>query len=241
MPLVERINALPIAQFIEDYLPLASRQIQIPSLAKSSKPLSTAAQNCNRTAGEITLGLDLHSAESIPASDFQACFNLIELTSSRHYTDSSVGWSPSKKTKEMRLPDMRYILLRELRSDKATPNTTIHQQGILGFLSFMVTYENGKEVAYCYEIHLSVAVQGKGLGSQLIRLLEEIARKIGLGKVMLTVFKSNKTALQFYEKLGFALDEHSPQPRKLRNGAVKETDYLILSKKVDVNDFIIIK
>ncbi|OXV08985.1 hypothetical protein Egran_03252 [Elaphomyces granulatus] len=243
IPLVEHINTLPIAQFIERYLPLASRQIQIPSPAKSSQPFSDAAQNCNHTVGGITLEFDIHSAESIPASDFQACFDFIELTSSRHYTNSSVGWSPSKKMKEMRLPDMRYILLRKAReqrdgvSDKATANTTIHKQGILGFLSFMVTYENGKEVAYCYEVHLSVAVQGRGLGSQLIRLLEEIAQKIGLGKIMLTVFKSNKTALQFYEKLGFAVDEHSPQPRKLRNGAVKETDYLILSKKVDVNDF----
>lgn len=120
--------------------------------------------------------------------------------------------------KEMRLPDMRYLILRPDEGE------------VLGFLSFMVTYEDGKEVIYCYEIHLSPATQGQGLGKELMRRFEEIGRRVGLEKAMLTVFKSNAKAVAFYERLGYDVDEFSPSPRTLRNGTVKEPEYLILSK-----------
>ena len=180
--------------------------------------------------------LDIYTAKSIPDADFEACFGLVELTSSNAYDGSSVGWSPLKKRKEMKLPDMRYLIARQ-GSRTVNPNlngASAPTQGqILGFLSFMVTYEDGKEVIYCYEIHMSPAAQGLGLGKQLMLTLEDIGRRVGLEKAMLTVFKSNTKALRFYDRLGFVVDEYSPQPRKLRNGTVKEADYLILSKRLD--------
>ena len=185
---------------------------------------------------EMSFVLDIYTAKSIPDADFEACFGLIELTSSNAYDGSSVGWSPLKKRKEMKLPDMRYLIARE-GSRTVNPNlngSSAPTQGqILGFLSFMVTYEDGKEVIYCYEIHMSPMAQGLGLGKQLMLTLEDIGRRVGLEKAMLTVFKSNTKALRFYDRLGFVVDEYSPQPRKLRNGTVKEADYLILSKRLD--------
>ncbi|KAF6234827.1 hypothetical protein HO173_007047 [Letharia columbiana] len=59
-----------------------------------------------------------------------------------------------------------------------------------------------------------------------------MGRKAGVEKAMLTVFKRNKAAMQFYERLGYEEDEYSPRPKKLRNGVVKELDYLILSKSL---------
>ena len=185
---------------------------------------------------EMSFVLDIYTAKSIPDADFEACFGLIELTSSNAYGGSSVGWSPLKKRKEMKLPDMRYLIARE-GSRTVNPNlngSSAPTQGqILGFLSFMVTYEDGKEVIYCYEIHMSPMAQGLGLGKQLMLTLEDIGWRVGLEKAMLTVFKSNTKALRFYDRLGFVVDEYSPQPRKLRNGTVKEADYLILSKRLD--------
>lgn len=97
-------------------------------------------------------------------------------------------------------------------------------------MSFMLTYEDGVEVIYCYEIHLAQNFQGKGLGRRLIKMMEEVGREAGVDKAMLTVFVANNAALGFYERLGYEEDEYSPQSRKLRNGVVKKSDYVILSR-----------
>lgn len=207
--------------------------------------------------------VDIYSAATISASDQEACLDLIEQTSSEAYAASSAGWSRTKKRKEMKLPDMKYLILRspldtsgesgggqaaaEKQCDNADSNTasptpkesvqpvsasSTASRDVSGFLSFMVTYEDGKEVVYCYEIHLSPAARGRGVGRSLMDRMEGIGRAVGLEKAMLTVFKSNEIALRFYERLGYEIDEYSPQPRKLRNGTIKEVEYLILSKRL---------
>lgn len=156
------------------------------------------------------------------------------MSSFNDYAGSGMGWSPVKKRKEMRLPDMRYLILRgrgRKGEGRGSGTETNGNDGdVAGFLSFMVTYEDGKEVIYCYEVHLAPSAQGMGLGKDLMMRYEEIGKRVGLEKAMLTVFKSNTKALRFYEKMGYVVDEFSPPPRMLRNGTVKEPDYLILSK-----------
>ena len=235
LPLVERTNALPVNEFQSLYAPETTRKPQEPY---------TRANNGTRTDLPSKYRLELYSAASIPAEDFEACFALIEFTSSRDYDGSAAGWSASKKRKEMKLPDMRYLLLRNTpgantdvddcgRQSKTDDTLTLNKH-IAGFLSFMVTYEDRKEVIYCYEIHLSPRAQGLGLGNMLMLTMEEIGKRIGLEKAMLTVFKSNVRAMDLYQRsLGYVVDEYSPPPRRLRNGTVKEADYLILSKRLD--------
>lgn len=122
----------------------------------------------------------------------------------------------------MRLPDLRYLLVRSAAS---TPADKVE-----AFLSFMITYEDGHEVIYCYEVHLSEHLQGCGLGKQLMGIVEDVGREVGVEKAMLTVFLENEGAVKFYERLGYGEDDYSPRPRKLRNGVVKKPDYIILSK-----------
>ncbi|BCR83993.1 N-terminal L-serine N(alpha)-acetyltransferase NAT4 [Aspergillus chevalieri] len=228
LPLVERTNALSIEQFKSTYAPTISEPFRLKTSTYKSKDDSTPNKS-----KEMDYVLGLYTAKTIPSTDFEACFGLIELTSSNAYNGSSMGWSPSKKRKEMKLPDMKYLIAR--RGARNSDNTSA-KEPILGFLSFMVTYEDGKEVIYCYEIHLSPEAQGLGLGRQLMLTCEDIGQRVGLEKTMLTVFKSNTKAMRFYERCGFEVDEYSPQPRRLRNGTVKEPDYLILSKMLDNND-----
>lgn len=119
---------------------------------------------------------------------------------------------------------MRYLLV------KSTEEDTVGGGEVEGFMAFMLTYEDGYEVIYCYEIHLKPLLRGIGVGKQLIGMLEEVGQKAGVSKAMLTVFVENEGALKFYEKLGYEEDEFSPGPRKLRNGVVKNPTYIILSK-----------
>ncbi|KAJ5280765.1 hypothetical protein N7478_006137 [Penicillium angulare] len=274
LPLVERTNALSIQDFISAYVSRDTPQThstikEYPHGPTESDPL--AARQQNDTCSKSDTSLDVYSASTIPAADLEACLNLIELTSSEAYAASGVGWSRTKKRKEMQLPDMKYLIVRDSAltgnsagarvgadadadrsdgpakdedgtelgvagsEDKSEDSESLGNKadkGVLGFLSFMVTYEDGKEVVYCYEIHLSAEARGRGLGGLLMKRMEEIGRSVGLEKTMLTVFKSNMAACRFYEKGGYVVDEHSPQPRKLRNGTIKEFDYLILSKRL---------
>ncbi|KAL9639313.1 MAG: hypothetical protein Q9164_001011 [Protoblastenia rupestris] len=206
-PLVESLNALPISVYRNKLLKPTFSDIKY-----------------EKKSHEISITPSLESAETLSPADFKTCFDLIAETSSADYAASSMDWSPAKKKKEMRLPDMRYLLLKspDLAGEKGTE--------ILGFLSFMVTYEDGYEVVYCYEIHLTLEVQGKGIGGQLMETLESIGKKAGMQKTMLTVLLANDSAQRFYERLGYKEDEFSPRPRKLRNGTVKRPDYAILSK-----------
>ena len=160
-------------------------------------------------------------AGNLSKSDLNACLDVVENTSSNDYKSSSAGWSRAKKRKEMQLPDLRYIIIRKA-----------HGGDIMGFASFMLTFEDGYEVIYLYEIHLHRDLQGLGLGKQLMEMFEGAGSIAEVKKAMLTVFKANDKALRFYENLGYSEDDFSPRPRKLRNGIVKEPDYVILSKEL---------
>ncbi|OQE87073.1 hypothetical protein PENNAL_c0020G01758 [Penicillium nalgiovense] len=256
IPLVEQTNALSIGDFIAQYVtpqagdPAKNDVIDQPHPSQDQQQQDTTP----------TPRVDVYSAATISAADLEACLDLVEQTSSEAYIASSVGWSRTEKRKEMKLPDMKYLVLRDTPNDSGSSGqvpgekqsdivgnnapSSLNENGesvsssgtgspnVLGFLSFMVTYEDGKEVVYCYEIHLSPTARGRGVGKLLMGRMEGIGRAVGLEKSMLTVFKSNETARRFYERLGYEVDEYSPRPRKLRNGTIKDVDYLILSKKL---------
>ncbi|PGH14068.1 hypothetical protein AJ80_06072 [Polytolypa hystricis UAMH7299] len=238
--LVERINALPLTEFIEHYIPQRARDFTI-SLPCAASNAETGGMDAE------TYSLDIQSSSSISKPDLEACFSLIRLTSSDAYKRSSMGWSPAKKKREMKLLDMRYLLL--VRGDAngqcASAGSSLdankpgqsedgnnNKREIGGFLSFMVTYEDDIEVLYCYEIHLAPALQNRGLGKLMLGFFEDTGCSIGLKKGMLTVYKANEAAIRFYQRLGYEEDEYSPRPMKLRNGNVRDFDYMILSKEL---------
>jgi hypothetical protein len=90
----------------------------------------------------------LKTAADLTPSELEACFKLIEFTSSADYKKSKDGWKPRSKKKEMKLLDLKYILIKN-------SNT------VQGFVSIMPTYEDDYPVLYIYEIHLSAALQGQ--------------------------------------------------------------------------------
>ncbi|OAX84176.1 hypothetical protein ACJ72_01451 [Emergomyces africanus] len=237
--LVESVNALPLEEFINRYIPPRIREVSI------SVPAQTSTIFDQGRYGNYSI--EIHSSSSIPKKDLESCFLLVKLTSSEMYKHSTTGWSPVKKKNEMKLLDMRYMLLVRSTShttagttelepqkspDKENLNPETGERELGGFLSFMVTYEDEIEVLYCYEIHLATELQHRGLGKILLGYFEEIGRNIGLRKAMLTVFKANGLAIRFYERLGYEEDEFSPKPMKLRNGNIREYDYMILSKNL---------
>jgi N-alpha-acetyltransferase 40 len=206
--LVESTNKLDVGQLFAKHFPKDSL-LQLQADVRSS------------TSSEVTVA---HAdARSLTPIQLKACLDLVEQTSADDYRTSESGWSRTKKRKEMKLPDLRYLML-------SVPTVSDDNSGLAGFISFMITYEDGNEVIYIYEIHLCAAWRGKGVGKHLMRAVETIGANVGVEKAMLTVFKANERAVQWYRKSGYATDEFSPPARRLRNGVVKEPTYVILSK-----------
>jgi ribosomal protein S18 acetylase RimI-like enzyme len=166
----------------------------------------------------------------------EQCYKLIEETSRSDYENSTIGWRPRRKRKEMRQSEMRYLTAWRradaAKHDQAQADDDSHEaQEFQGFLSFMVTHEAGSAVLYIYEIHLAADARGKGLGQHLIDLVEAIAQRLGpaIEKVMLTCFVTNIRAVAFYRKIGFVVDDTSPEARRTR-GKIIEPEILIMSK-----------
>ncbi|KAF2184966.1 acyl-CoA N-acyltransferase [Zopfia rhizophila CBS 207.26] len=227
--LVKSLNTLPFSTFAERYLPPTDPLLapQIPS---------------------AEISITLHTSHDLSKENLRACFNLIETTSSADYKASSIGWNPREKQKEMLDKDMRYLLLRrDSSSETSTPNvstptssaspppSSLNTSTILGFLSFMLTYDDppyaDRPVLYIYEVHLSEVLRGKGVGSHLVQVAETVARRIGIEKCMLTVFNRNEGARRLYARLGYHRDGCSPPDREVRGRRI-ESDYVILGKMV---------
>ncbi|KAI4088676.1 MAG: hypothetical protein LQ348_003653 [Seirophora lacunosa] len=204
MPRIEDANSLPLADYGARFLPTSF------AIGLSSHP---------------SLRIKLESSSTISAQEFEDCFNLIASSSASTYAASSIGWSPTKKRKEMKLPDLRYLLVVGSTSHSAVSS-------VEGFLSSMMTYEDGHEVVYCYELHLAPSLQRRGIGKHLMSLIEHAGSSAGVEKSMLTVFVRNDAALRFYQKLGYTRDDYSPEPRTMRNGRSKMPTYTILSKSL---------
>ncbi|PWY86080.1 acyl-CoA N-acyltransferase [Aspergillus heteromorphus CBS 117.55] len=264
-PSPERPELAPAAARVQAQVLTPTTPLQTPPTTPQPTPPPTAPTLTP------TYNISISSASTLPPHDLTQCFDLISLTSADAYRDSSVGWSPTKKRREMKLPDMKYLVVRRVQtqdradgdagSDRATTEKEKQKGGegekekkeggrkeeeeeeeeegdILGFLSFMITYEDGLEVIYCYEVHVTPSMRGQGIGRRLLASMMEIGRRIGMEKAMLTVFKANVSAQRLYEALGLVTDESSPRPRRLRNGMVKEADYRIMSVRLDGGPYV---
>jgi len=95
----------------------------------------------------------------------------------------------------------------------------------LAFSHFRFDMDYDIPVLYCYELQLEVECRRKGLGRFMLQILELLAFKANLTKVVLTVFLHNPNSIKFFKSLGYKVDESSPVQT-----LVEEFDYEILSK-----------
>ncbi|KAG8989266.1 hypothetical protein FRB94_009351 [Tulasnella sp. JGI-2019a] len=153
----------------------------------------------------------VRKASDVPPKTRRDVWAIFEGNMRAAYTSSSFGWHPPSKRKELFDPLSRFILVYAPAS-KARSGTSL-----VGFVMFRFDEEETMEeddsmedVVYCYEIQISRKVQRSGLGVTLLEDLQKIAKKWRMKKVMLTVFKTNKPAIELYTKLGYTIDPISP-------------------------------
>lgn len=137
---------------------------------------------------------------------------------SKGYEKSDWGWDDKSKKDEMFDGMARFLIARDA---EGKPVAMSH---------FRFDMECDDEVLYCYEIQLTEEVRRKGLGKFLMQVLELMAFKNNMSKVMLTCFKDNTTAQSFFkDKLKYTVDETSPE-ESLAEKIYEDYHYQILSK-----------
>lgn len=147
------------------------------------------------------------------------------------YQNSSWGWNEKEKMSEWKHPRTRMIIVT--KNDNCDPKNSVEvgqlpddEEDIIGFMCFR--FENGGDknecAIYVYELHIHSDFQRQGLGEELMNMARVLGAAFKMDKIMLTVFRSNSQALQFYKKLNFITDKSSP--------AINEADYTILSSKI---------
>lgn len=99
-----------------------------------------------------------------------------------------------KKMRELTHEEARYLLVKE-------------GERLVAFLHFRFEVVHKTTVVYCYEIQVEEDMTGLGIGKRLMVLLEILARKFDMDKVMLTVLDQNPGAKAFYLKMGYKVDD----------------------------------
>jgi len=173
-------------------------------------------QTYNRNGLDMTISCK--QAENMSEEEKTAVFNHVKDNMQKLYEQSDWSWKPKEKWDEMTHHNARYLLVRE--KDKEEIVAMVHFRFDIG--------DDDVEVLYCYEIQLSPQMQGKGLGRFLMQICALIGAKNGMKKVVLTVFKANLDAINFFKKLGYEVDGTCPT---LSDGNLEE-DYFIYSKSL---------
>ncbi|KAL7414834.1 acyl-CoA N-acyltransferase [Mrakia frigida] len=153
-------------------------------------------------------------------------FSIFSSNMKSFYVDSSFGWKPLVKKAELFHSQARYIVAR-----RSPSSFSGEVAGYLGW-RFVVdeTVEGGEDaVVYLYELSISPKHQKMGLGRILVEGVEELGRKAGMKKVVLTSLKKNLGAVAFYSRMGYEIDPTSPS-RSEPDEDQNEFDYEILSK-----------
>uniref|UniRef100_A0A7S0LR13 N-alpha-acetyltransferase 40 n=1 Tax=Coccolithus braarudii TaxID=221442 RepID=A0A7S0LR13_9EUKA len=194
------------------------------------------------TCNDLDVRVEDSVGPALSETDIDECIALLRANMAELYKNSSWGWDEDEKRAGLVEPASRLVLLREQPqpsvSDAPDDDWVLvdHPEKldapprarIVGFLHLQFVIENEKPVLYVLELQLMQEVREKGLGKFLMHFAEVIARQHGMEALMLTVFKSNKKAFDYYrQKLRYNIDASSPSKWN------READYEILSKPVD--------
>lgn len=210
-------------------LPPSFLKVSIPAL---SSPSELDGEEDRPSSARIE-----HFLSPLSQHLLDQCLKLFEDNMGEMYKSSSWGLDMEDKRKEFTHDDARFlIVLADDKDSDATPSDNrTHPQEVLGFAHFR--YEEDDEddptapVSYLYELQVHASQQKAGLGKRLMNIIELLALKSKMHKVMLTVFKINTKAMGFYlNKMKYEVDECSPS--NFEGEENENCDYEILSKSL---------
>jgi ribosomal protein S18 acetylase RimI-like enzyme len=172
-----------------------------------------------KTADDEALSIRSARSSDIQPKQFEEILSLFERNMGELYKNSSWGLDTEEKSAELKHANARYLLVESSKGNE-----------LAGFVHFRFSYDDDDQpteaVLYVYEIQIDEKVRRQGLGKKLMAIAEEIGAKAEVSKVLLTVFKSNQAAMDFYKRLEYGIDYSSPSNHN------EPADYEILSKSM---------
>jgi len=76
----------------------------------------------------------------------------------------------------------------------------IEEEG--GYIGYLGVQPKGEQL-FLSKIYVRRSERGKGFGKKSVQFLEDLARRLNLRKISLTVNRNNISAVKAYEKMGF--------------------------------------
>ncbi|XP_066575137.1 N-alpha-acetyltransferase 40 isoform X2 [Amia ocellicauda] len=197
---------------------------KVESANKLEDPLAAFPVFKKYDRNGLNLAIECQRVAALSPDTLEWAYDLTRNNMQALYEQSEWGWKEREKREELRDERAWYLLARDggggASGGSATP---------IAFSHFRFDVECGEEVLYCYEVQLESRVRRKGLGKFLIQILQLIANSTQMKKVMLTVFKHNHGAYQFFrESLQFEIDESSPS---VSGCCSDDCSYEILSRR----------
>ena len=203
-----------------------------PSSAADVPKDTVQDDGLGKKCDKVPVQVSFHSSP-LPVDLHDACLDLFKANMSDMYQASSWGLDLEEKSSELRHETARFLVVEADATDTDGAGASNGaKRNVLAFVHFRFEPNDEEkptgEVLYVYEIQVSDKAQRSGLGKRLMNIMELVAHKNGMQKVMLTVFKMNGGAMKFYlDKMKYGVDESSPS-----NFDGELADYEILSKVV---------
>lgn len=221
----------------------------------NSKTKTTNSNN-NNTDGKNSISLDNNQSPTVTLQYWnpdqvksssnkngvrlQELLDLFEANMGEQYRNSSWGLDMDEKKMELSHDKARFLVLLDAeahqkvnsgkKEDDGDASTSSVVKDMVGFCHYRFEYDDEdspcEPVLYVYELQVSESHWRQGLGKRAMIHLEEMAKSMDIAKVMLTVFRSNAQAMDFYQCMHYEVDEISPS----KHGDI--VDYEILSKRV---------
>lgn len=184
---------------------MMAESLDVTELLRRANSTTKLREECN--LGKSFESYSLVEAVSMTLSDHQknTIFEMYSQNMKALYEAiPSWGWSDNEKSKDLFRSTSKFLLL-------VNPD---NNDDVKAFTMFRFEWDDEDEpehpVLFCYELQIASSEQRKGLGKALMTALLKISKQLGLWKTMLTCFKSNTSAMDFYHKVGFSTDVNSP-------------------------------
>lgn len=191
-----------------------ARLVFVNAANQQVDPLATLPSFKKFTKNGLEVTLSTERVTDINEQEKNLIVDLLVRNMKKLYEESNWGWNEKNKREEMLEDAAWYLMARNAKGE------------LCGFSHFRYDMDFDDEVLYVYEIQLEENVRRKGLGKFMMQVLEMLAFKADMRKIMLTVLKHNPAAKSFFKnQMKFEMDETCPT-----DDVYEQFDYEILSK-----------